>query len=311
MSPSISLRRQVYSKDPPDGGLCGEKSTQLYGPDEWFPEDLRCPGKEYSVSIKGPTTPVGGGSARSTWPCARSWTHTSASVRCNTSRACLAAEAARAGQYGDLPREHRGHLRGVEWAAQSDGAKKVIKFLTEEMVGAGRRSASRRPPASASDPSPSRAPPAWCAAIKYAIDNDRKSVTIVHKGNIMKFATEGLFRDTGLQGRQGGGSVPSPSMGPWCKFQNPKTGRDIVVGDHCHFLLQILLPGGWPSMTICHLQPQRRLHLRCPGGPGRRDRHCPGRQHFGPVRSLRGYPRYGTEVRWLTAGIWIHHPLPR
>jgi isocitrate dehydrogenase len=80
------------------------------------------------------------------------------------------------------------------------------------------------------------------AAIQYAIDNDRKSVTLVHKGNIMKF-TEGLFRDVGYQvAKEEFGAQPIDG-GPWCRFTNPKTGREIVIKDSIAdaFLQQILL----------------------------------------------------------------------
>ena len=80
------------------------------------------------------------------------------------------------------------------------------------------------------------------AAIRYAIDNDRKSVTLVHKGNIMKF-TEGLFRDTGYKVAQEEFGAQPIDGGPWCKFKNPNTGREIVVKDAIAdaFLQQILL----------------------------------------------------------------------
>jgi isocitrate dehydrogenase len=68
------------------------------------------------------------------------------------------------------------------------------------------------------------------AAIKYVIDNDRKSLTMVHKGNIMKF-TEGLFRDTGYKLAQEEFGAQPIDGGPWCRFTNPKTGREIVVKD--------------------------------------------------------------------------------
>ena len=79
-------------------------------------------------------------------------------------------------------------------------------------------------------------------AIQYAIDNDRKSVTLVHKGNIMKF-TEGGFRDWGYALAQKEFGAQPIDGGPWCKFKNPKTGRDIVVKDVIAdaFLQQILL----------------------------------------------------------------------
>ncbi len=80
------------------------------------------------------------------------------------------------------------------------------------------------------------------AAIKYAVDNDRKSVTFVHKGNIMKF-TEGAFRDWAYALAQREFGAQPIGGGPWCSFKNPRTGRDIVVKDSIAdaFLQQILL----------------------------------------------------------------------
>ncbi len=79
-------------------------------------------------------------------------------------------------------------------------------------------------------------------AIQYAIDNDKPSVTLVHKGNIMKF-TEGGFRDWGYELAQKEFGAELVDGGPWCKFRNPKTGRDIVIKDAIAdaFLQQILL----------------------------------------------------------------------
>ena len=80
------------------------------------------------------------------------------------------------------------------------------------------------------------------AAIRYAIDNDKPSVTLVHKGNIMKF-TEGGFRDWGYELAQKEFGAEPIDGGPWCKFKNPKTGKDIIVKDAIAdaFLQQILL----------------------------------------------------------------------
>jgi isocitrate dehydrogenase len=130
---------------------------------------------------------------------------------------------------------------GVEWAADSDAAKKVVKFLQEEM-GVKK---IRFPETSGIGVKPISVEGTTRlvrATIQYAIDNDRKSVTLVHKGNIMKF-TEGLFRDTGYKvAKEVFGAEPIDG-GPWCKFKNPKTGRDIIVKDVIAdaFLQQILL----------------------------------------------------------------------
>ena len=130
---------------------------------------------------------------------------------------------------------------GIEWAAESDSAKKVVNFLIGEMgvkkirfpqtSGIGIKPVSRE----GTDRLVRK-------AIQYAIDNDRKSVTLVHKGNIMKF-TEGAFRDWGYALAQREFGAQPIDGGPWCSFKNPKTGRDIVVKDMIAdaFLQQILL----------------------------------------------------------------------
>ena len=134
-------------------------------------------------------------------------------------------------------------------------------------------------------------------AIQYAIDNDRRSVTIVHKGNIMKF-TEGGFRDWGYALAQREFGAQPIDGGPWCKFKNPKTGRDIVVKDVIAdaFLQQILLrPDEYD--VIATLEPERRLHLRRARRAGGRHRHRAGREPVGYGRDVRGDARHGAEVR--------------
>jgi hypothetical protein len=124
-------------------------------------------------------------------------------------------------------------------------------------------------------------------AIQYAIDNDKPSVTIVHKGNIMKF-TEGGFRDWGYALAQKEFGAELIDGGPWCKFKNPKTGKDIVVKDAIAdaFLQQILLrPAEYSGDR--HAEPERRLHLRRAGRAGGRHRHRPGRQPVGQVACSR------------------------
>src|SRR5437016_2949833 len=130
---------------------------------------------------------------------------------------------------------------GIEWAAESDGARKVINFLVKDMgvkkirfpesSGIGIKPVSRQ-----------GTERLVRKAIQYAIDNDRPSLTLVHKGNIMKF-TEGGFRDWGYALAQKEFGAAPIDGGPWCKFKNPKTGRDITVKDAIAdaFLQQILL----------------------------------------------------------------------
>jgi isocitrate dehydrogenase len=130
---------------------------------------------------------------------------------------------------------------GIEWEAESDGAKKLIAFLQNEMgvkkirfpetSGIGIKPVSKQ-----------GTQRLVRKALQYAIDNDKPSVTLVHKGNIMKF-TEGGFRDWGYELAQKEFGAELVDGGPWCKFKNPKTGRDIVVKDAIAdaFLQQILL----------------------------------------------------------------------
>jgi len=130
---------------------------------------------------------------------------------------------------------------GIEWAAESEQAKKVIKFLREEM-GVKK---IRFPETSGIGVKPVSAEGTQRLvrkAIQYAIDNDKPSVTIVHKGNIMKY-TEGGFRDWGYALAQREFGAELIDGGPWCKFKNPRTGKDIVVKDSIAdaFLQQILL----------------------------------------------------------------------
>ncbi|CAN6484325.1 unnamed protein product [Victoria cruziana] len=194
----------------------GEKSTRVYGPDVWLPEETLQVLKDYVVSIKGPlTTPVGGGIRSLNEP-----------------------------EKIDMVifRENSEDIyAGIEFEAQSDKAKKIINFLQTEFgvkkirfpetSGIGIKPVSKEGTERLTR-----------KAIQYAIDNDKPSVTIVHKGNIMKF-TEGGFRDWsyGLAQKEFGAELIDG--GPWCKFKNPKTGKDIVIKDAIAdaFLQQILL----------------------------------------------------------------------
>ena len=130
---------------------------------------------------------------------------------------------------------------GIEWQEGTDGAKKVIDFLIKEMgvkkirfpqtSGIGIKPVSRE-----------GTERLVRKAIQYAIDNDKPSVTIVHKGNIMKY-TEGGFRDWAYALAQKEFGATLIDGGPWCTFKNPKTGKDIIVKDSIAdaFLQQILL----------------------------------------------------------------------
>jgi isocitrate dehydrogenase len=221
----------------------GEKSTNVYGPDVWLPEETLQALREYVVSIKGPlTTPVGGG-IRSL----------NVALRQELDLyVCLRPVQYFAGVPSPVIEPHKTNMvifrensediyAGIEFEAGSDKAKKVIKFLQEEM---GIRKI-RFPDTSGIGIKPVSSEGTerlMRKAIQYAIDNDKPNVTIVHKGNIMKY-TEGAFRDWayGLAQKEFGAALIDG--GPWCKFKNPKSGKDIIIKDVIAdaFLQQILL----------------------------------------------------------------------
>jgi len=221
----------------------GEKATRVYGDDVWLPEETFKAVKDYVVSIKGPlTTPVGGGirslnvtlrQVLDLYVCQRPIRYFN-----GTPSPLLHPE------YTDMCifRENSEDIyAGIEWPAGSDEVKKVIKFLQDEMgvtkirfpdtVGIG-----VKPVSSEGTKRLVR------QAIQYAIDNDKDSVTLVHKGNIMKF-TEGGFRDWGYELAREEYGAEEIDGGPWCRFVSPKTGEDIIVKDVIAdaFLQQILL----------------------------------------------------------------------
>lgn len=223
--------------------FAGEKATRLYGPDVWLPDETLAALKEYSVSIKGPmTTPVGGG-IRSLNVALRQELDLYQCVRPVRYFKGVPSPLKDPTQTDMVIfRENTEDIyAGIEWPAESEGAKKVISFLQNEMgvkkirfpstSGIGIKPVSRE-----------GTERLVRAAIKYAIANDRKSITLVHKGNIMKF-TEGAFRDWGYAlARNEFGAQPIDG-GPWCSFKNPNTGREIVIKDVIAdaFLQQILL----------------------------------------------------------------------
>lgn len=223
--------------------FAGEKATRLYGPDEWLPQETFAALKAYSVSIKGPmTTPVGGG-IRSLNVALRQELDLFQCVRPVRYFKGVPSPL----KHPELTnmvifRENTEDIyAGVEWPAGSEGVKKVLEFLQKEM---GVRKI-RFPESSGIGIKPiSEEGSARLirAAIQYAIDNDRKSVTLVHKGNIMKF-TEGLFRDIGYQVAREEFGAELIDDGPWCQVRNPHTGREIVIKDSIAdaFLQQVLM----------------------------------------------------------------------
>jgi isocitrate dehydrogenase len=223
--------------------FAGEKATKVYGPDVWLPEETLAVVKEYVVSIKGPlTTPVGGG-IRSLNVALRQELDLYVCLRPVQYFKGVPSPVREPDKTNMVIfRENSEDIyAGIEWEAGSEQAKKVIKFLREEM-GVKK---IRFPETSAIGIKPvskEGTERLVRKALQYAIDNDRRSLTLVHKGNIMKF-TEGAFRDWGYALAQKEFGAQLVDGGPWMKFKNPKTGNDIVVKDVIAdaFLQQILL----------------------------------------------------------------------
>ena len=221
----------------------GEKSLKVYGNNVWLPEETLDALKEFVISIKGPlTTPIGGG-IRSLNVAMRQRLDLYVCLRPVRYFQGVPSPL-REPEKTDMVifRENTEDIyAGIEWAEGSPEARKVIDFLVREMGV----SQIRFPQTSGIGIKPvSREGTERLVrkAIQYAIDNDRPSVTLIHNGNIMKFS-EGSFRDWGyaLAKREFGAEVIG--KGPWCKFKNPKTGREIVIKDVLAdaFLQEILL----------------------------------------------------------------------
>lgn len=232
----------------------GEKSTHIYGPDVWLPEETLQAAKEYVVSIKGPlTTPVGGG-IRSI----------NVALRQKLDLyLCLRPVRYFKGVPSPLKNPEKTNMTifrensediyaGIEWEAESEASKKVIDFLLNEMgvtnirfpqtSGIGIKPVSQE-----------GTERLVRKAIQYAIDNNRQSVTLVHKGNIMKF-TEGAFKSWGyaLAAKEFGAKLLDG--GPWMKLPSDK--GDIIIKDVIAdaFLQQILLrPEEYDVVTTLNL----------------------------------------------------------
>ncbi|MBK5144687.1 NADP-dependent isocitrate dehydrogenase [Budviciaceae bacterium BWR-B9] len=221
----------------------GEKSTQVYGKDVWLPDETLDLIREYKVAIKGPlTTPVGGG-IRSLNVALRQQLDLYICLRPVRYFEGTPSPVKRP-DLTDMVifRENAEDIyAGVEWKAGTAEADKVIKFLRDEM-GVTKIRFPQQCGIGIKPCSEEGSKRLIRAAIEYAIDNDRDSVTLVHKGNIMKF-TEGAFKDWGYQlaKEEFGGELLDG--GPWLKVKNPKTGKDIIINDVIAdaFLQQILL----------------------------------------------------------------------
>ena len=221
----------------------GEKSLKVYGENVWLPEETLDALKEFVISIKGPlTTPIGGG-IRSLNVAMRQRLDLYVCLRPVRYFQGVPSPL-REPEKTDMVifRENTEDIyAGIEWAEGSPEAQKVIDFLVKEMGV----SQIRFPQTSGIGIKPvSREGTERLVrkAIQYAIDNDRPSVTLIHKGNIMKF-TEGSFRDWGYALAKREFGAETIGKGPWCKFRNPKTGKEILVKDVLAdaFLQEILL----------------------------------------------------------------------
>ncbi|HNJ86763.1 MAG TPA: NADP-dependent isocitrate dehydrogenase, partial [Agitococcus sp.] len=222
---------------------CGDKSARLYGNNNYLPEETLEALREFVVSIKGPlSTPVGGGlrslnvalrQELDLYVCQRPvrWFK---GVPSPVSHPELTDMV--------IFRENSEDIyAGIEWKADSPEAIKVIKFLREEMgvkkirfpegCGIGIKPVSKE-----------GTQRLVRKAIQYAIDNDKDSVTLVHKGNIMKY-TEGAFRDWGYELAAERFGAELIDGGPWMSLRNPKTGKNIIIKDVIAdaFLQQILM----------------------------------------------------------------------
>ena len=216
----------------------GEKSTKVYGADVWLSTETLETLKEYSVSIKGPmTTPVGGGirslnvalrQELDLYQCVRPVQYFKGvpSPLKNPEKTNMV-----------IFRENTEDIyAGVEWQAGTEACKKIVKFLQEEM-GVKKIRFPETSSIGVKPVSKDGTERLVRAAIKYAIANNRKSVTIVHKGNIMKF-TEGGFRDWAYalaKNEFGGVEIDG---GPWLKLPNGIFIKDVIADA---FLQQILL----------------------------------------------------------------------
>ena len=209
----------------------GEKATQVYDSETWLPEETLDAVRDYVVSIKGPlTTPVGGG-IRSLNVALRQQLDLYVCLRPVRWFEGVPSPVKRP-QDTDMVifRENSEDIyAGVEWEAGTPEAEKVIKFFTEEM-GVTKIRFTENCGIGVKPVSEEGTKRLVRKALQYAIDNDRESVTIVHKGNIMKF-TEGAFKDWGYEVARDEFNAELLDGGPWMTFKNPNTGKEIIVKD--------------------------------------------------------------------------------
>jgi isocitrate dehydrogenase, NADP-dependent len=220
----------------------GGKANEIYGENTWLPSETLDLIREYHVAIKGPLmTPVGGGirslnvamrQGLDLYNCLRP-------IRYYEGTPSPVKHPEKVNMV--IFRENSEDIyAGVEWVAGSPEADKVIKFLQDEMnvtkirftqdCGIGIKPVSKQ-----------GSQRLVRAALQYVLDNDRTSLTLVHKGNIMKF-TEGAFKEWGYEvAKEFGAQVIE--QGPWMRLTNPKSGREIIIKDCIAdaFLQEVLL----------------------------------------------------------------------
>ena len=223
--------------------FAGQKATKLYGQDVYLPAETLTALKEYVVSIKGPLSAPPGGDIRSLNVAIRQELDLYVSLRPLRYFQGVPSPVREPEKTNiALFRENSEDIyAGIEYAAHSESAQKLIAFLTNEL---GAKSI-RFPETSGIGIKPVSSEGTqrlMRKAIQYAIEHDKPSVTIVHKGSIMKY-TEGAFRDWAYQLAQSEFSAQLIDDGPWCLIQNPKTGKNITVKDIARdaFLQQILM----------------------------------------------------------------------
>ncbi|EAR62188.1 NADP-dependent isocitrate dehydrogenase [Neptuniibacter caesariensis] len=209
----------------------GEKATSVYEQDTWLPEETLEAFKEFAVGIKGPlTTPVGGGirslnvalrQELDLYVCQRPvrWFKGVPSPVINPQDVDMV-----------IYRENSEDIyAGVEWKAGTEEADKVIRFLKEEM-GVTKIRFDQNCGIGIKPVSEEATKRLVRQALQYCVDNDRRSLTLVHKGNIMKF-TEGAFKDWGYELAKEEFGADLYAGGPSLSFKNPKTGNEIIVKD--------------------------------------------------------------------------------
>jgi len=209
----------------------GEKATSVYEQDTWLPDETLEAFKEFVVGIKGPlTTPVGGGirslnvalrQELDLYVCQRPvrWFKGVPSPVIKPEDVDMV-----------IYRENSEDIyAGVEWQAGSPEAEKVIRFLKEEM-GVTKIRFDQQCGIGVKPVSEQGTKRLVRKALQYCVDNDRESLTLVHKGNIMKF-TEGAFKDWGYELAAEEFGAELKDGGPWMSFQNPNTGKEVIIKD--------------------------------------------------------------------------------